>query len=82
MWAGGEAPNPNGTNQLSGLTELKAREHEFYDDPIDLATWNEEINIQSEWNSNGRVFLRQVDPLPMTILSVVPAGLFPFSGGQ
>lgn len=35
-------------------------------------------DIKSEWNSNGRVFMRQVDPLPSSILAVVPTGLVPF----
>lgn len=76
IWVG--AKPPISTDPLEGLTELKIRNAENYDEPVDLATGVVEVNIRSEWNSNGRVFLRQVDPVPMTVLSVMPAGKIPF----
>jgi len=36
------------------------------------------LNVDSQWNNNGRTFLRQVDPLPLTITSIAPSGLYPF----
>ena len=50
---------------------------ERYSDPNALVTDKFTIPIPGEWNSNGRIFLRQVDPLPMAILSVSPNGNFP-----
>lgn len=35
-------------------------------------TRRESVPIPSDWNSNGRILLRQVDPLPFEILSIVP----------
>lgn len=35
-------------------------------------TGQEEINISSDWNDYGRVFIRHTDPLPLTILGVLP----------
>jgi hypothetical protein len=31
-----------------------------------------EIHIEPDWNSNGRVFIRQSEPSPLTILAIVP----------
>ena len=31
-----------------------------------------EINITSAYNHSGRVFIRQIDPLPLTVLGVIP----------
>lgn len=81
LWIGGEPPSDDDTDPLENLYELKLRDSEGYDEPNTLKTGTEEINIDSSWNSNGRVFIRQVDPLPVTILSVVPSGYFPFKGG-
>jgi hypothetical protein len=36
-----------------------------------------EINTKGEWNTNGRVALRSIDPTPFTVLSAVPEGYFP-----
>ncbi len=65
---------------LEGLNECKLRELENTDDPVDLKTGMIEVSIESEWNSHGRCVVRQVDPVPMTILSIVPAGYIPFKG--
>jgi hypothetical protein len=41
---------------------------------IGLTTGKLEMNIQDTWNSSGRIFVRQRDPIPLTILSVMPNG--------
>lgn len=56
------------------LNDLKIRRDEGYDDPIELATGTVEVNIAADWNSTGAVLIRQIDPLPLSILAVVPAG--------
>jgi hypothetical protein len=71
---GGGRP-PEGDDPLEGLYELKARNEEGYDEPNNLITNFVDIPIQNKWNSNGRVFVRQVDPLPANILAVYPSGL-------
>ena len=65
---------PVGSDNLEGLDELKIREDESYDSSVSLRTGVVDINIRPEWNSNGRVFIRQVDPLPLSVLSIVPTG--------
>jgi hypothetical protein len=47
---------------------------------VSLSTGVESIIIRPEWNSHGRVFLRQVDPLPLAILAVAPKGDIPLRG--
>ena len=56
------------------LTEFKLRSDEGYDDPVDLATDTIDLNIKAEWKSSGRIAIRQIDPVPATILTVVPTG--------
>ena len=82
VWAGPKPPSDDDTDPLENLMPLKIREAEDYSNPTNETTDEIEINITSEWNNNGRVFIRQIDPLPMTVLSIAPAGLVPFSGGR
>lgn len=81
VFAGPKPPKDDSVDPLERLLEVKIREDEDYGEPNELANGTMEINIDSEWNSNGRVFIRQVDPLPMTILSIAPSGLIPFTQG-
>lgn len=73
---------PTGANPIEGLQEIKIRNEEEYDEPVDLLTGKADVTIQAEWNKTGKVFIRQIDPVPMTILSIVAEGLFPFKGGN
>ena len=74
-FVGAKPPSDDTTDPLEGLTEIKIRDDEGYDDPVSLTTGRMEVIIKPEWNSNGRVFVRQVDPLPMKILSISPTGI-------
>lgn len=80
LWLGASAPVDEATDFLGGLTEIKARLFEGYDQPVDLSTGKMDVIIRSEWNSNGRIFLRQTDPIPATILALIPSGWYPFRG--
>lgn len=82
FWSGSKPPTDDSVDPLEGLLELKIRSKEGYDDPVSLTTDIIEINIKSQWNSNGRVFIRQVDPVPLGILSIVPSGFIPFARGR
>ena len=81
LWVGSKPPASDVIDPLQDLREFKLRDIEDYDSPPSLTTENISVNIKPEWNSNGRVFVRQVDPIPSTILSISPAGKFPFTGG-
>jgi len=39
---------------------------------IESVTGKIEIPIKSGWNIGGRVHLRQRDPLPLSVLAIVP----------
>lgn len=52
--------------------EYPQREFEFYDDPVDDATGKVEVKLDSNWDKNGRVKIRQLDPLPLSVLAVLP----------
>ena len=52
--------------------EYPQREFEFYDDPVDDATGKVEVKLDSNWDKNGRVKVRQLDPLPLSVLAVLP----------
>lgn len=80
IWAGTKPPTDDTVDPLEDLSELKIRDDENYDDPIALKTGVVEIPIKGEWNSNGRVFLRNIDPIPLSILAIIPVGYVPFRG--
>jgi hypothetical protein len=43
-----------------------------YEPASDAFTGQVELNLTSAFTHYGRVFIRQVDPLPLTILGVLP----------
>lgn len=54
------------------LVELKQREFETMGSPIELFSGDILITPHSSWNRNGQIIARCQNPLPFTILSVVP----------
>lgn len=54
------------------LYEYPQREFEFYDGPVDDATGVVEVKLDANWDKNGRVYIRQTDPLPLSVLAVIP----------
>jgi hypothetical protein len=69
-------PKKPATDSTTDLTEFKIRETDTYDAEIPLKTGTIDVNIKGEWSDGGRVFIRQVDPLPMTVLAIAPSGKF------
>lgn len=76
-WIGSSPPSDDNVNPLEGLTELKIRNIENYDSPVSLKSDIVNVQIESHWNSNGRVFIRNVDPVPLTITAIYPSGFIP-----
>lgn len=74
VWAG-RVDKWSDDDLLAGLEEMKPRQDEGYDLPPALVTDYREIVIGNDWNSNGRILVRQVDPLPMHVLSLSPIGV-------
>lgn len=54
------------------LDEFKQRAGENYGEPIELLTGRAEMDVQCQWDANGCLFIRQSDPIPLTILGVMP----------
>ena len=52
--------------------EYPQREFEFYDDPVEDATGKVEVKLDSNWEKNGRLKIRQTDPLPLSVLAGIP----------
>ena len=52
--------------------EYAQRYDEFYDEPVDPKTGTIELQLDANWGKNGRLIVKQDDPLPMTILAVIP----------
>lgn len=63
-------------DSLFNLFELKDQaERQTYDESPLLLTDPEFTNIPCNWAKGGRIFIRNVDPIPLSILAVIPAGL-------
>ncbi len=54
------------------LYELKQRDDEGYNSPVDMLSGVAKILITNDWDSQGQVCIRQEDPLPLTILGIIP----------
>jgi len=78
LFVGGEPATDS--DPLKNLYEVRMRQFEDYDQPVSLSTDVSIIPINSTWNNNGRIFIRQVDPLPASILAVYPSGYVPVKG--
>jgi hypothetical protein len=56
----------------ANLVAMKQRSDEQYGEYPTLLSGDRVINILPQWNSNGRLLIRQCDPVPLTVLAVVP----------
>jgi hypothetical protein len=54
------------------LVEYKQRGGENWGEAIKLFTGDMSVTLEPDWNTSGSIFVRQSDPLPMTILGVMP----------
>lgn len=54
------------------LEMWRPREFEAYGEPTTLLTGAASIDVSTNWGESGRVCARQTDPLPITILGVIP----------
>lgn len=63
IWAGPSADT---------LVELKQREFENWNEATKLATDDVELTPTADWTKGGTMIIKQFDPLPMTILAIMP----------
>lgn len=68
----GQADQPTDDNAVFNLVTLKIRDDEDYTSPVELVTADRDITTLGVHNTHGRVLIRQLDPLPTTILMVAP----------
>lgn len=61
---------PDGSN----LVELPPEDSVDWDQPVELQTGPITLRIPGTWGKQGRVLIRQSDPIPLTVLAVAPAG--------
>ncbi len=54
------------------LIQMRPRQFEKFDQASQLVSGDATVTIKPSWNSNGRIFFRQCDPVPLTILAVFP----------
>lgn len=68
IWIGSR----DGNRDDAHLVEYKQRSIEAWDEAIGLYTGDIRITPHWDWNTAGRVWVKQFDPLPMTILALMP----------
>lgn len=54
------------------LYEQKAPYREQYNEALPLETGISSLKISTQWSEKGRVYIQQADPLPLTILAIIP----------
>lgn len=54
------------------LYEQKAPYREHYNQALPLETGISSLKISTQWSEKGRVYIQQADPLPLTILAIIP----------
>lgn len=59
-------------HSLGDLREFKQRAGERMGDPTELLTGDAEVTMGPKWDTNGTIFLRQMDPLPFNLLAAIP----------
>jgi hypothetical protein len=60
-----------GLNQ-GALQEVKQRSMETLGSAMQAYSGDWQIQIPSEWNRDGRIFVQQMYPLPVTVLDLIP----------
>jgi hypothetical protein len=77
LWGGSQPPTNDGADPLEGLREVPLPTDPDYET---LMNGYVDENITSQWTDGGRVFVRSVDPVPLTVLAVIPHGYVPQAG--
>jgi len=68
IWVGAK----DGTRESGNLVEYKQRGTEAWNEATRLYTGDVEIVTPWDWNKTGSVVVKQFDPLPMSILGIMP----------
>ncbi len=73
-FVGRRPPSDDAVDLLEDLLEMPLPTDDDYET---LATGYRDIVIKSAWDKRGHVFVRSVDPTPVTVLAAIPHGNFP-----
>lgn len=57
---------------LDKLREVKQRRFEAWDEAIQLFTGDFEVTFTPEWDKDASFYIQQEDPVPMSVLAVMP----------
>ncbi len=79
FWAGRQAPT--GTDATEDLYEADIPGVDPGSDATPVVAYAP-VDIKGEWTSSGRIFIRQIDPVPLTVLAAMPMGFIPSPGGD
>lgn len=60
------------TREGGKLIEFKQRASEAWGEPIQMLTGDLKITPMPSWSTGGNIVVKQFDPLPMTILAIMP----------
>lgn len=53
------------------LRQVRLKNHELGQEAVAF-TGMEDVTIETEWSDYGRVLIRQIEPLPITVLGIIP----------
>lgn len=62
----------NGARDSTRMVEFKQRSTEAWNEAIQLYTGDIAITPMWDWTDGGRLFVKQFDPLPLTIGAIIP----------
>ncbi len=57
---------------LKNMYEIKQRQHESYNSPVNKISGIAEIDVSSSFNKQGQFYFMQDEPLPFSVLSLIP----------
>lgn len=69
IWIG---PKDGPRSETGPLVEYKQRSTEAWNEAIQLYTGDIRITPPWDWSNGGNMWIKQFDPLPMTILAIMP----------
>ncbi len=80
LWAGSAPPSDDDLDPIEGLTAYKPQDYQSLGNVPQTKTGIIIETIEAKWLYGGGIFVRQLDPLPMNVTSLVPAGKFMMGG--
>jgi hypothetical protein len=57
---------------LDHMREAKFGLPALYGQELSMITGDKHVTLSPSWNKNGQIVIQQLDPLPMTVLSIIP----------